>query len=237
MQTVRHPARIRTFHPRRGRLSPRHRDALARLWPRFGLDVAEHGDPFDPAAAFGRRAPLVLEIGSGMGDATAELAAADPDRNYLAVDVHTPGLAHLLDLVEARGLANVRVARGDALDLLAQLPPGCLDAVLVFFPDPWPKARHHKRRLLQPAHVPLLRDRLAPGGTLHVATDWADYAHAALAALAADPLLVNANPGFAPRPADRPRTKFEQRGEQAGREVFDLVFHRASAAAGRVGAR
>jgi tRNA (guanine-N7-)-methyltransferase len=139
--------------------------------------------------------------------------------------------------VEAAGLTNVRVARGDALELLAQLPPGCLDAVLVFFPDPWPKARHHKRRLLQPAHVPLLRDRLAPGGTLHVATDWADYAHAALAALAADPLLVNAYAGFAPRRPSRPRTKFEQRGEEAGREVFDLVFHRAAAADELVGAR
>jgi tRNA (guanine-N7-)-methyltransferase len=231
MQTVRHAARIRTFHPRRGRLSGRHRDALARLWQRFGLDVAEGGEPLDPAAVFGRRAPLVLEIGSGMGEATAELAGADPDRDYLAVDVHTPGLAHLLDLVERRGLTNVRVARGDALDLLAQLAPGGLDALLVFFPDPWPKARHHKRRLLQPAHVPLLRDRLAPGGTLHVATDWADYAHAALAALAADPLLVNAHPDFAPRPARRPRTKFERRGVEAGRDVFDLVFHRAGATA------
>jgi tRNA (guanine-N7-)-methyltransferase len=107
----------------------------------------------------------------------------------------------------------------------------------VFFPDPWPKARHHKRRLLQPAHVPLLRDRLAPGGTLHVATDWADYAHAALAALSADPLLVNAHAGFAPRRPHRPRTKFERRGEEAGREVFDLVFRRAAAADERAGAR
>jgi tRNA (guanine-N7-)-methyltransferase len=222
-----HPVRIRTFHPRRGRLSGRHRDALDRLWPAYGIHVADDGDPLDPAEEFGRRAPLVLEIGSGMGDATAEMAAADPDRDYLAVEVHTPGIAHLLSLVELRGLTNVRVASGDALDLLAQLPPGVLDAVHVFFPDPWPKARHHKRRLIQPAHVALLRSRLAPGGTLHCATDWADYAATALTALAADPLLVNAHHGFAPRPAYRPRTKFEERGLLAGREVFDLVFRRS----------
>lgn len=233
MQDVRHPARIRTFHPRRGRMSDRHRDALRRLWPAYGLDVPDGdapdgGVPVDPVALFGRRAPLVLEIGSGMGEATAEMAAADPGRDYLAVDVHTPGLAHLLGLIERYGLGNVRVARGDALELLAQLPPGCLDAVHVFFPDPWPKARHHKRRLLQPAHVGLLRSRLAPGGTLHCATDWADYGHAALAALAADPELRNAYDGFAPRPAHRPLTRFERRGMLAGRPVLDLVFRRSA---------
>jgi tRNA (guanine-N7-)-methyltransferase len=242
MQPVRHAARIRTFHPRRGRLSGRHRDALERLWPAYGIDAAEEGTeegtaqgtddgpaggPLDVAALFGRRAPLVLEIGSGMGDATAEMAAADPGRDYLAVEVHTPGIAHLLALVERRGLTNVRIARGDALDLLPRLPPAALDAVHVFFPDPWPKARHHKRRLIRPPHVALLRDRLAPGGALHCATDWPDYAAAALAALAADPGLVNAHDGYAPRPAHRPRTRFEQRAVLAGRPVVDLVFHRA----------
>lgn len=227
MPHVRHPARIRTFHPRRGRMSGRQRDALDRLWPAYGIDIPDGGGaPLDPAALFGRRAPLVLEIGSGMGEATAELAGADPDRDYLAIDVHTPGLAHLLGLVEQRGLRNVRVARGDALELLPRLPAGSLAAVHVFFPDPWPKARHHKRRLIQPDHVPLLRDRLAPGGTLHCATDWADYADTALAALAGDPLLVNAYDGYAPRPAHRPLTRFERRGVREGRQVFDLVFHR-----------
>jgi tRNA (guanine-N7-)-methyltransferase len=128
--------------------------------------------------------------------------------------------------VESDDLANVRVTRGDALDLVVALPPASLDAIHAFFPDPWPKARHHKRRLIQPAHLGLLRDRLAPGGTLHCATDWADYADAALATLAAEPALANAHNGFAPRPAHRPVTRFEQRGVRAGRQVFDLVFHR-----------
>jgi tRNA (guanine-N7-)-methyltransferase len=227
-------ARIRTFHPRRGRLGERRRDALARLWPAYGVEVTDRGGPLDPAELFGRPAPLVLEIGSGMGDATAAMAAADPARDYLAVEVHTPGIAHLLSLVERRGLRNLRVARGDALDLVThRLVPGALDAVHVFFPDPWPKTRHHKRRLIQPATVALLASRLIPtapgrhgGGTLHLATDWPDYAHAALATLTAEPLLVNAHDGFAPRPAHRPRTRFEERALRAGRPVFDLVFRR-----------
>ena len=243
--TTRHFAQIRTFHPRRGRLSARHLDALDRLWPRYGLVVspgpADHPDgpaapgevtptaPGHPelAALFGREAPVVLEIGSGMGEATVAMAAADPDRNYLAVEVHTPGIANLLAAVERLGLTNVRVARGDALDLVRQLPPGDrLDAVHAFFPDPWPKPRHHKRRLIQPAHVALLRSRLVPGGTLHCATDWAEYAEAMRATLTADPELVNAFPGYAPRPAHRPVTRFERRAIRDGRPVFDLIFHR-----------
>lgn len=222
--------RIRTFHPRRGRLSGRHHDALARLWPAYGVEIPPDAGPvLDLAGLFGRSAPVVMEIGFGMGDATAEMAAADPHRNYLAVEVHTPGVAHLLALIEQRALANLRLVHGDALDLLAHLPPESLDAVYAFFPDPWPKARHHKRRLLQPAHVALLRSRLAPGGTLHCATDWSEYALAALEALTADPLLVNTHDGYAPRPAHRPATKFEQRGLQAGRPVFDLLFRRLPA--------
>lgn len=213
------PAQIRTFHPRRGRLSGRHEDALARLWPVYGV-------PIDDDAALTSEAPLVLEIGSGMGDATISMAAADPDRNYLAVEVHTPGIANLLARIEEHGLTNVRVADGDALDLLRQAPHATLDAIHAFFPDPWPKPRHHKRRLIQPAHVALLRSRLAPGGTLHCATDWAEYAESMLATLEADPELVNAFDGYAPRPAHRPRTKFEQRGIDAGRDIFDLIFHR-----------
>lgn len=248
--------RIRTFHPRRGRLSGRHLDALDRLWPGYGLTVPDAADPesldrvgdpdesdpdaaagreaatgrvtpIDPAALFGRRAPLVLEIGSGMGDATAAMAATDPARDYLAVEVHTPGIANLLAVVERRGLTNVRVARGDALTLVRDmLPAASLDAVHVFFPDPWPKARHHKRRLIQPHHVALLRSRLVSGGTLHCATDWAEYAYAMVETLTADPELVNAYPKFAPRPAHRPVTKFERRALAARRTVFDLIFHR-----------
>jgi tRNA (guanine-N7-)-methyltransferase len=216
--------RIRTFHVRHGRVSRRHTDALARLWPAYG--VAATAASLDPAALFGRRAPLVLEIGSGMGEATAAMAAADPGRDYLAAEVHTPGVANLLTLIEEHGLGNVRVARDDAVDLAQRLPPASLDAVHAFFPDPWPKARHVKRRLIQPDHVALLASRLAPAGTLHCATDWAAYAEAMLATLGADPLLVNAFDGFAPRPPHRPLTKFERRGVEAGRSIFDLVFRR-----------
>ena len=223
---------IRTYHPRRGRLSGRHFDALERLWPGYGVMIAEPpavgpGAVLDTTVLFGRQAPVVLEIGSGMGDATADMAAADPERGYLAVEVHTPGIANLLSLVEDRGLTNLRIASGDALDLLRyQLAPQSLDAVHIFFPDPWPKARHHKRRLIQPAHVALLASRLAPGGTLHCATDWAHYGEAMLTTLTAEPRLANCYDGYAPRPAHRPLTKFEQRGIDAGRGVADLVFRR-----------
>lgn len=218
-------ARVRTFRPRRGRLSGRHRAALVRLWPAYGVEITE--TPIEPVTLFGRHAPLILEIGSGMGAATAELAAADPARDYLAVEVHTPGVANLLALVDEGRLTNLRVAHGDALDLVRQqLAPDSLDAIHTFFPDPWPKTRHHKRRLFQPAHVALLRSRLVSDGTLHTATDWADYAERMRATLAADPELVNAYDRWAPRPANRPRTKFEQRAIDEGRTVFNLVFRR-----------
>ena len=233
MPGVRHLqiARVRTYHLRRGRLSGRHLDALARLWPVYGVPVApEPGGPdapLDTVGLFGRKAPLVLEIGSGMGEATAAMAEADPTRDFLAIEVYPPGIANLLATVESRGLTNVRVADGDALDLLRhQLAPQILDAVHVFFPDPWPKARHSKRRLIQPTHVDLLRSRLTRGGTLHCATDSAGYAQAMLETLTADPQLANAYHGYAPRPVHRPPTKFEQQGVEAGRTIFDLVFHR-----------
>ena len=227
---------LRTFHPRRSQLGPGREDALARLWPRWGFSVHDAGQGPMPQTAdglldvprlFGREAPLVLEIGSGMGETTAAMAAADPGRDYLAVEAHLPGIAHLLGLVEAHGLENVRVAHGDALDLVRhRLPEGSLDAVHVFFPDPWPKARHHKRRIIQPAHVALLRSRLVVGGTLHCATDWVEYADAMLEVLDADPGLENPSGGFAPRPAHRPVTKFERRGLDLGHEVRDLVVRR-----------
>jgi len=163
-ETVEHRP-IRTFHPRRGRMSARHADAHAALWPRLGLTVAD-GDrtPLDLRDLFGRSAPVVLEIGFGMGDALAAMAAADPARDYLGVEVHTPGIGNLLALVAEQDLANVRVAHGDAMELVHRIAPGTLDAVHVFFPDPWPKVRHHKRRLIRPGNVALLRDRLRPGG-------------------------------------------------------------------------
>ena len=218
---------IRTFHPRRGRMSGRHADAMAEVWPVYGFTVVD-GDraPLDLAELFGRDAPKVLEIGFGMGDTTAAMAAADPGRDYLAVEVHTPGIGNLLALVGERGLTNVRVAHGDAMELVRKVPAGSLDAVHVFFPDPWPKARHHKRRLIQPANVVLLRERLRVGGTVHCATDWAHYAEAMAGTLDGDPGLVDEHDGFAPRPGHRPETKFERRGVASGREIFDLVYRR-----------
>ena len=221
-----HPP-IRTFHPRRGRMSARHADAHSALWATHGLTVVD-GDrtPLDLDEVFQNDAPKVLEIGFGMGESLAATASADPARDYLGIEVHTPGIGNLLALIGEQGLANVRVAHGDAMELARRLPGGSLDAVHVFFPDPWPKARHHKRRLVQPSHVALLRSRLRVGGTLHCATDWVDYADAMLEALTADPFLANTVDGFLPRPAHRPITKFEQRGLDLGHEVRDVVFRR-----------
>jgi tRNA (guanine-N7-)-methyltransferase len=221
-ETSTHPE-IRTFHPRRGRMSARHADAHTALWPRFGLTVTD-GDrsPLDLTTLFGRTAPVVLEIGFGMGDTTAAMAAADPDRGYLGVEVHTPGIGNLLALVGELGLTNVRVAHGDAMQLVHRIAPGALDAVHVFFPDPWPKARHHKRRLIRPGNVALLRDRLRPGGLLHCATDWPDYAVAMAETLDAADGLEPADTGR----GVRGETKFERRGVQAGRPITDLRYRR-----------
>jgi tRNA (guanine-N7-)-methyltransferase len=206
---------VRTYHPRRGRLSGRHLDALDRLAERFAFIP---GEPVD-----------VLEIGSGMGDATARMAAADPARRYLAVEVHTPGVANLLHLADEGGLSNLRIAETDAIALVqTDIPPASLEAVHVFFPDPWPKARHHKRRIISPARVALLRERLRPGGVLHCATDDGGYAASMLEVLGADPGLRNRHPGYAPRPAHRPLTKFELRAVNAGRTAYDLIFERTS---------
>jgi tRNA (guanine-N7-)-methyltransferase len=224
--TAPQPAAIRTFKLRRGRISGRHEHALATLTGDYGVPGPEAAA--DPVALFGRDAPLVLEIGSGMGEATAAMAAADPGRDYLATEVHVAGAASLLALAAERGLDNVRVAGCDAAELVPHLAPGSLAAVHVFFPDPWPKARHHKRRLIRPAMVALLRSRLRQGGILHCATDWPPYAEVMLAVLGADPELANTAQGYSGRPEHRPVTKFEQRGIEAGRPIRDLVFARTS---------
>lgn len=216
---------IRTFQVQRGRLRTRRRMALNRLAPHYAVEVT--GGPLDSTAVFGRQAPLVLEIGSGMGTATAVMAEADPGRDYLAAEVHNPGVANLLLLIEERRLTNLRVAHGDALELLRQrIPADSLDAVLAFFPDPWPKLRHHKRRLFQPAHVALMRSRLRPGGVLHAVTDWTDYARVMRRTLEGDPGLTNAYPDWAPRQPQRPMTKYERRALAEGRSIFELVFRR-----------
>jgi tRNA (guanine-N7-)-methyltransferase len=216
---------VRTFKTRKGRVTTSQADALARLWRTYG--VVADGTALDLARLFGRHAPTVLEIGFGRGEATARMAAADPTRNLLAVDVHTPGLGNLLRLVEAGALTNVRVVEGDALVLLRDmLAPGSLDEVRVFFPDPWPKARHAKRRLVSPAFSALVATRLRPGGRLHVATDSPAYAAQALAVLDASAELAVVSQ----RRGDRPVTRFEQQGLDAGRPAHDVVAVRLPAA-------
>jgi tRNA (guanine-N7-)-methyltransferase len=183
--------------------------------------------PLDFASVFGRTAPVVLEIGFGMGETTARIAAENPGVNYLGIEVHAPGVGSLLRQVEAAGLTNVRVVSHDAVEVLRDMvAPGSLAGIHVFFPDPWPKKRHHKRRLMQPAFAELAASRLAPGGYLHVATDWEEYAQQVLEVLAATPGLRNTAEGYAPRPASRPETKFERRGVRLGHGVWDIVFRR-----------
>jgi len=216
---------IRSFVLRQGRFSPAQQRARDALLPRFGIPYAPA--VLDLAAAFGRDNPKILEIGSGMGEATAAIAEAQPDRDFLAVEVHSPGVGGLLKLVDEKGPANVRVIQHDAAEVVAyMIAPGALAGIHVFFPDPWPKKRHHKRRLLQAAFIDALAQRLAPGGYLHAATDWKDYADDILAAAGADPLLINTAASFAPRPAYRPATKFERRGLDLGHAVWNIVFTR-----------
>jgi len=224
-----HRRTVRSFVLRQGRLTEAQERAFRELWPLYGVDWTS-GTLLEPAALFGNDRPVYLEIGFGNGETLATLAERHPERNFLGVEVHGPGVGHLLLEIERRGLANVRVLRQDAMDLLDQgLPPASLAGVCLFFPDPWPKKRHHKRRILTPAFVALLARALRPGGLFHAATDWEHYALQMLVVLtAADALFENsAGPGaFAPRPDDRPLTKFERRGQRLGHGVWDLLFRR-----------
>lgn len=216
---------IRSYVLRQGRVTGAQRRAHAELLPRFGIGFTR--EPLDLARVFGRAAPRILEIGFGMGETTADISAQHPENDYLGIEVHTPGVGGLLKRVAERGLANVRVIQHDAVEVLEHMiSPASLDGAHIFFPDPWPKKRHHKRRLLQAPFIELLATRMKPGAYLHVATDWEDYAHQILEVLSANPLLVNTADGFAPRPAYRPLTKFEQRGLKLGHRVWDLVFRR-----------
>jgi tRNA (guanine-N7-)-methyltransferase len=223
--------RIRSYHPRKGRMSDAQRAALSRLWKAYGIRVDGLG-PVDLDGLFDSAGlPVVLEIGFGMGDATATMAAADPATGILAVDVHTPGHGNLLRRIESDGLANVRLAEGDAVVLLRdQLAPATLSGLRIYFPDPWPKVRHHKRRLVQPEFVALAVSRLRPGSVVHCATDWEPYAEQMLDVLSASPELENLHPavggGYAPRPDWRPVTKFERQGLDKGHVVQDLMFRR-----------
>lgn len=216
---------IRSFVLRISRTSNAQQRAVDELLPRFGIEFEPR--LLDLDAVFGHRAPRILEIGFGMGEVTAQLAQLHPERDYLGVEVHTPGVGNLLKLIDEHGLTNLRIIRHDAVEVLQQMiPVDAFDGVHVFFPDPWPKKRHHKRRLIQPGFVHLLASRIRPGGYLHFATDWEDYATQMLEVLAGEPLLANTTVGFAPRPASRPQTKFETRGLKLGHDVRDLLFHR-----------
>ncbi len=219
-----HP-HIRSYVLRQGRVSSAQQRARETLLPRYGIACTE--SLIDLEQLFVRAAPKILEIGFGMGDTTAEIAAAQPDNDYLGVEVHTPGVGSLLKQIDARALTNVRIIQHDAVEVLRHMiAPGCLDGVHIFFPDPWPKKRHHKRRLIQAPLVQLIAGKLKPGGYLHTATDWHEYAEQMLAVLSSEPALENTARDYAPRPAYRPLTRFENRGLKLGHGVWDILFRR-----------
>lgn len=219
--------RIRSFVLRQGRFTPAQQRAFDALWPRCGLDFT--GQPRDFDAAFGRRAPRVLEIGFGNGEALRYAALHDPDRDYIGIEVHAPGVGRLLNGLAADGSNHVRLYHYDAVEVLErEIADGALDEIRIYFPDPWHKKRHNKRRLLKPEFAALLARKLAPGGRLHLATDWRDYAEQMWEVLdAAEGLRNRAGPGgHVPRPPWRPQTHFESRGQRLGHEVFDLLYDR-----------
>lgn len=223
MQQIKRP--IRSFVLRQGRVSHAQGRARDALMPVYGVEF--RNEFIDFGRLFGRRAPIVLEIGFGMGETTAEIAALHPETDYLGIEVHTPGVGSLLKQIGERGLGNLRIVQHDAVEVLREMiAPDALDGVHIFFPDPWPKKRHHKRRLVQPGLVALLASRLKPGGYLHLATDWQEYAEQMLAVLRAEPGMENTAADFAPRPAYRPQTKFEARGLRLGHGVWDMVFRK-----------
>ncbi|SCK52312.1 tRNA (guanine-N7-)-methyltransferase [Variovorax sp. HW608] len=218
--------RLKSFVRRAGRTTEGQARAYEQFGPKFLLPYAPA--PLDLESAFGRRAPTILEIGFGMGEATAHIAALLPEKNFLCCEVHEPGVGALLKRVGEQNLKNIRICAHDAVDVLDHmLPAATLAGVHVFFPDPWHKKRHNKRRLIQGPLVRKLADRLAPGGYLHCATDWQPYAEQMLEVLSQEPLLRNTAQGYAPKPPYRPLTKFENRGLKLGHGVWDLVFERA----------
>lgn len=230
MTTPTSPLRtVRSFVRRQGRITAAQERALAELWPRFGIEAGEA--LLDLDEVFGRKAPRVLEIGFGDGANLAAMAEAHPENDYLGIEVHRPGVGRLLMQVGEKGLTNVRVMCTDAVEVLTrQIPDGALDAVLLFFPDPWHKTRHHKRRIVQPGFVDLVRHKLVIGGRFYMATDWEDYARHMLDVMRAAPGFQNCSPqgDYIPRPDFRVLTKFERRGQRLGHGVWDLTFTRTS---------
>ncbi|MFT5139608.1 MAG: tRNA (guanine-N7-)-methyltransferase [Lysobacterales bacterium] len=210
---------------RKGRLTEAQARALEVLWPKFGIDAST--GKFDPSISFGRTAPLIIEIGFGNGDATWQMARDEPDKNFIGIEVHKPGVGHLLQALESQQLNNVRIVRNDAVDFIRdKIPNHCVSGVRVYFPDPWHKKRHHKRRLIQPGFLDLLAEKMAAGGLLHLATDWQPYAEHMLEVCNEHPAFENLSPtgGYCEKPAWRPETKFERRGTKLGHESFDLLF-------------
>ena len=224
---VSHPKTIKSFVRRAGRTTTGQAKAFEELGPRYVIPF--QSAPIDATAAFGRQAPLVLEIGFGMGEATAHVARVRPDDNFLCCEVHEPGVGALLKRIGEQGLTNIRILRHDAVEVIdLMLPEASLDGIHIFFPDPWHKSRHNKRRLIQAPLVAKLAARLKRGGYVHCATDWEPYAQQMLRVLSAEPCLRNTSHDFAPQPEYRPRTKFENRGLRLGHGVWDLVFVRSA---------
>jgi len=222
-ENIPHPRAIRSFVKRAGRTTTGQAKAFELWGPKFLQPYA--AAPLDRVQAFGREAPTILEIGFGMGEATAQIARFMPEKNFLCCEVHEPGVGALLKRIGEQGIENIRILQHDAVEVLEHmLPPGCLAGVHIFFPDPWHKLRHNKRRLIQPPLVAKLASRLQSGGYIHCATDWEPYAQQMLQVLSAEPALANTADGFAPRPDYRPLTKFENRGLKLGHGVWDLVF-------------
>ncbi|HWN29957.1 MAG TPA: tRNA (guanosine(46)-N7)-methyltransferase TrmB [Burkholderiales bacterium] len=216
---------IRSFVLRQGRISKAQSRAYQELLPKYSISYSEN--PPDLDQIFGRYAPKILEIGFGMGETSTAIAQANPQNDYLGIEVHTPGVGSLLKQIEAARLSNLRIIQHDAVEVLKNMiPAAALVGVHIFFPDPWPKTRHHKRRLIQPEFISLLCERLKAGGYLHVATDWKDYAEHILTALSSEPQLANTAQDYAARPEYRPLTKFELRGLKLGHPVWDIVFRK-----------
>lgn len=227
MQSAEHPRTIKSFVLRQGRLTKGQEQAMDTLWPVFGIATAH--TPLDFTQLFGRVAPVTLEIGFGNGESLAHMAQAAPERDFIGIEVHTPGVGHLLKLIGEKGLTNVRVLNTDAVDILQQrIPEGSLDRVQLFFPDPWHKKKHHKRRIVQAGFVSLIASRLRTGGVFHMATDWQNYAEHMVEVMQASSGFVNLapEPPYSPRPDERPLTKFENRGMKLGHGVWDLLYRK-----------
>lgn len=227
METTAPHRAIKSFVLRQGRVTRAQEEALENLWPVFGIEAAD--TLLDLPRLFGRVAPITLEIGFGNGDSLAQMAAAAPERDFIGIEVHTPGVGHLLKLVGEQGLQNVRVMNSDAVEILQKrIPAGSLDRVQLFFPDPWHKKKHNKRRIVQAPFAALIASRLQTGGVFHMATDWENYADNMADVMETSPDFANLapEPPYSPRPDTRPLTKFENRGLKLGHGVWDLLYRK-----------